>query len=469
MEALQLAAYIVLAFAFGFMLLGFVQRSEFGIFIFYAELFVLFGAFIYPVLFFSGAIVPAPYEQVFIDITGTPGIATLLHILCYTLGAYCGFALADRMVRSRGIKRHHALAKWLVRDEVSTFKVTLLLGVLFLALFLIAIGPTEAVAYAAAMRSGIFDDIDIADQKFLFFKTVAFVLTINVCFIPVLLSLRERRRMLLLAYVVFILALYLVSVSRMILLLNIAVPVLYYFRARAKSFVDFSASAALVLPIFLLVLFFGKPMGHVVTAFVLEGQIRSIEPYLFDHGALSAIFGNFGFAWYSIEAGIVHFFESGIPLLAKDVLLTPVGFVPSRILEWLHLESFDYRNVTESLPCINAAYFGDVCTIPPRELGYAAYLVPFLGAFLVGVIKFYLFRKFEFVFLYAKQRDARRVWYPIFVIIALSVLFTIIPTELSELAFIVVIIAGLVLIRQVFVLATRRSHEHTHDRSGSAL
>lgn len=439
MDGLYAANYFLMALLLGGILFGFIKRTEFGIFVVYAEMFTFFGAFLYPAMFYSGILFPAKEGAGFLATTGVPGIATFFHIACYLLGAICGFVLAEHSTSKKKISDTYFFARTAIRNERKFFKGALILGLGFLLLYLTLIGWGNAIAYAARMRSGNFDMISASAQHFLFFKPLAMSFTFIVCFIPYMLKC-SRSNFYLFIYLVFTIMLYVVSVSRMVILLNIAVPLLVYLRIRAKNISTFVFLIALVSPLLIAFLYYGKPLGYLLYKLISDGEIVGIQPYLSEHGLLSAFFGNFGFIWYSIEAGMETISTTWSPLIPTDLYLSILGFIPSRILEFTGLSFLDYRTVEQSLACLNTQYFGLDCTVPPRELGLAAYIMPFGGAFILGVMKYYIFRRYEKYFIFISRIDYAKTWYPILVIILATMLFSFIPTVLSQLIFLIVML-----------------------------
>lgn len=439
MDGLYTANYLLMALLLGGILFGFIKRSEFGIFVGYAEMFPFFGAFLYPVLFYSGILFPAKEGASFLATTGVPGIATFFHIACYLLGAICGFALADHSTSKREMSDTFYFVRTAIRDERKFFKGAIFLGLSFLLLYLTLIGWGDAIAYAARMRSGYFDMISEGAQHFLFFKSLAISFTFIVCFIPFMLKSSESKFYVFI-YFLFAIMLYAVSVSRMVILLNIAVPLLVYLRIRVKNISTFIFFTAFASPLLIMFLFYGKPLGYVFFKLISDGKIVGVEPYLSEHGLLSAFFGNFGFIWYSIEAGMENILITRSPLIPTELFLSMVGFVPSRLLDYTGLSFIDYRTVDQSLACLNTQYFGLDCTIPPRELGLTAYIMPFGGAFILGVVKYFLFRRYEKYFIYFSRIDYAKTWYPILIIILVTMFFSFIPSVLSQLLFLVLIL-----------------------------
>jgi hypothetical protein len=445
--------YLGMALSLGAILLGFIRRSEFGLVVAYAESFTFFGAFVYPVFFYSELITPALEGASFLSTTGTPTLATAAHIGCYLVGALSGFALANQATRLPSISRAYVFAGTLIRDERAFFRGALIIGICSLGTYLTLIGPDNAIAYAAAMRSGIFDNIGEDDQRFLFLKSLSFVFTFIVCFIPSILK-APKAKLLVFCYLIFVAMLFLVSISRTVILLNLVIPLLIYLRIRTRTFPKFLLLAACTVPFLFGFLLYGKPLGFVLFKFITDGEIASIEPYLSDHGFLSAFFGNFEFIWFSTEAGIRHFLASELPLLPPDLFLSPAGFVPSRVFGSIGLESLDYRAVQQPLACLNTSYFGFDCSIPPRDLGLAAYVLPFTGAFVLGFAKYFIFRRQEKYFIHFANANYARTWYPLLVTILATMVFSFIPTVLSQFAFLIAMLLALYLAVRLLRLST---------------
>jgi hypothetical protein len=461
-DELYAAIYFVLAVSFSSILIGFLRRSEFGVLVCYAELFPLFGAFLYPIFFYGGFLAPAIEGSGFLGTSGKPGIATLSHVACYLIGALCGVRLASVITGSDAASAAYVFAGKLISNERAFFRAALFLGLSFLTLYLILIGWSNAVAYAAAMRSGVFENIEEEDQRFLFVKSLAFSFTFIVCFMPSIFR-SANGKVLICLYVAFVLMLYAVSISRTVILLSLVVPFMVYVRLRAKSLRTFALLCAFAAPLMLLFLVYGKPLGFVLFKLLSDGELVSVEPYLYEHGFLSAFFGNFEFVWFSIEAGVKHFFSTGGPLIPADVLLSTVGFVPSRVLDYLRLSFLDYRTVLHPLSCVNTQYFTFGCTIPPRDMGFAAYVFPLSGSFLLGCAKYFVFRRQEMYFIFMAGLDYRRTWYPFLMVILTTMLVSFIPTVLSQLVFLVLMLTAFLSVRSLLRIRVDQYAVNTHE------
>jgi hypothetical protein len=434
MDAFYAVAYFCMAATMGLMLARFIRRSEFGLLIAYAEIFVFLGAFVYPALFYAGFVTPALEGQAFLNRNGIPATGALAHVTAYWVGSMCGVLAASYTTREHLLSRTFIRTRNLIVEERRFFIASLGIGGSILILYVMLIGPMEAIAFAASMRSGVFEDVAEDDQRFLFLKSIAFAFTFIICFVPAALR-TGRGRIICIAYFVFILGLYLVSVSRLVILLNLVVPLLMFARRSCKRFSTFLFLCVVTAPLLFLFLLYGKPLGFFFYKLMVDDELVAIEPYLSEEGLLSAFFGNFEFVWFSIQAGLEHFFDSGQPFIPQDVILSAGGFIPSRVLDYLGLAEFSYRAVKQPLPCLNTDYFGLNCTIPPRELGLSAYVLPFTGAFILGLAKYFIFRRQEMHFLFAASRDYNRTWYPILVVSVVSMLFSFIPTVISQVAF----------------------------------
>lgn len=439
MNEFYASGYLAITVSMAYLLFGFIKRSEFGIVVAYTEMFIFFGAFLYPVLFYSNIVQPAEEGSRFLATTGEPGAATFLHMICYLVGALIGTIVAGKYAQHDSIPSALARARKLVKNEKIFFKGTLLIGIGFLSLYLGLLGWDNAIANAILMRGGDFENIQSGDRQYLFLKSLAFTFTFVVCFMPAILR-SDLSKSYVLLYVVFVTMLYVVSVSRMVVLLNLIVPVFFYLRFKCRSTSIFIVTMIFITPVVGLFLFYGKPLGFMLFKLINDGELISIEPYLSEYGLVSAFFGNFEFVWYSIEAGMRNFFETGAPFVPYDLILSSLGFVPSRVLEYWGLSFLDYRFSQPLMACVNTSYFGLDCTVPPRELGLAAYLWPFSGAFIFGLVKFYVFRTQERSFIYIASFDYSKTWYPILVVVLLGMFFTFIPVVTSQFSFFVLLL-----------------------------
>lgn len=104
--------------------------------------------------------------------------------------------------------------------------------------------------------------------------------------------------------------------------------------------------------------------------------------------------GAFSHLYYSIDAGVRNFVENG-PVIYKDILVSPFGIVPSSILSDLGLSSMSYQFATpaETFSCVNTALLSNDsgCFVPPYFTGVSAYLLPIVGGFFFGFLRFYIY------------------------------------------------------------------------------
>ena len=167
----------------------------------------------------------------------------------------------------------------------------------------------------------------------------------------------------------------------------------------------------------------------------------------------SAIFfGQFGHLVYSIDAGVRNFLMHG-PVVSNDILLSPLGFLPSFVYSAVGLDFLSYQLVADDqrLSCINDYYFlnADGCTIPPYLTGASAYFLPVLGGFISGFIKFFFYSIIELSWIRVRS-SPEQIWVPLFLLLLVNRLFLLIPNSISFAVFVSIVL--------LFVLKLRKFH-----------
>lgn len=434
MSAIYLSMYFVSACLVVTMMAQAFKRSAFGILLISTLIWFLLGTCIYPIFDLLGLVERGTEVRDFISRNGEPGLATALHVLLSAIGMFCGYLFRPR--NGLGERASRAVASTLiVANDTFVWRVSILFGIACYLIYFQLVGFDLALINAAAARGGDFEGFGEMDA-YLFIKTLAAVGFVATCFLPMAL-LGKRGRIFILLYGVLIAMAYTNSISRNSLLYGVIVPVLVYVRLKweltKKSSRYFALlMAVMLLPFAMLVLNYGKVMGHYISA-TLSGGDYSIASEVGDIGALDLILNNFGFQWVSVQAGIDHFYRTGLPLLTQEQVLAALfGAIPSRVLSAFGADFLYYGTVTTKLACVNSTAFGYVeCTVPPLAIGYSAYLLPGAGGFLVGFIWLRLYVAMEKMWLALQGGDWRKLWIPYFLWGTVVNFFTFIPSALA--------------------------------------
>lgn len=408
------------------------RRSGFGILLLSTEFLpVAVGLCLYPLMFLADWVVPGKEGSAFLSRHGPPGIATALHIFLYTGFGVLGYRLATRRAYTeRGyiFRRLHAA----VRSPRRVFHALLLFGLVVYATFFYFVGIESALINAHAARSGDFSGFE-SDSRYLFLKTLGNLSLYAVCFIPAALSRTEGRRdwWSISVYLLLVLLAYLNSISRSVLLVYLIAPFLLYTKPRlnVSSLFKLIPIAAVTLG----VLYYGKGFGFYMAS-ILQGRYAELTPYQADAGYLNSVLQNVEFSWFSVAAGIDHFFRSG-PIIPDDLIYSIFGFIPDRMLDYIGLSDYSYTNAATRLACINTAAFGlDGCTVPSLLSGYSAYLLPMVGGACFGFIRYFVLGRIEMMWRFTSSTNYRMTWIPYFSFLLAVNFLSVIPTAIAPTA-----------------------------------
>ncbi|HZW12295.1 MAG TPA: hypothetical protein VFF81_03765 [Noviherbaspirillum sp.] len=434
MNAIYLGMYFLSVMLVCTVLVLAIKRSAFGVLLLMALIWFLIGSCIYPIFDLFGIVERGVEVQDFISRNGEPGLATALHVLLASIGMACGYMYRPR--KGIGDSVVGAVTSKLIgANDSFVWRVSILLGIACYLVYFQLVGFDVALINAAAARGGDFEGFGEKDS-YLFIKTVAAIGLVATSFLPMML-LAKKDRIFILLYGLLIVMAYSNSISRNLVLYGAIVPVLVYVRLKwdmTKRSARYSALivASVLIPFALLVLNYGKVMGHYIS-FYLSGDDYSMTSEVGDVSVIDSILNNFGFQWVSVQAGIDHFFRTGLPLVTQEQFLAAFfGAIPSRVLSFFGADFLYYGTVTTKLACINSGAFGyQECTVPPLAIGYAAYLLPGAGGFLVGFVWLRFYVAIERVWLSIQASDYRKLWIPYFLWAAVVNFFTFIPSALA--------------------------------------
>jgi hypothetical protein len=407
-----------------------IRRSAFGILLASSLIWPLIGTCLYPLFHMFDAVEPNGEVTDFISRNGAPGLAAALHIFLTATGMFCGYvyrsrtSLADRTTR-------WMTGRLIGANDATVWRCSILLGVVSYLVYFKLVGFDVALMNAAAARSGDYEGFGEKDA-YVFIKSVAAIGFVAASFVPV--ALFDKNRVFIITYVLLVATAYANSISRNLLLYSAIVPVLVYLRlkldiGKRKMHITTFLFGLVMVPFALLVLNYGKIMGHYIRAY-FTGDHYSLVEEAGGTPILHVILENFGFQWASVQAGIDHFVRTGGPLVTSEHgLALLLGAIPSRVLNFFGLDFLYYGTVKPALACINSEAFGYIeCNVPPLTIGYSAYLLPGVGGFLMGFIWLRLFVSIEKVWLTLQQANWRKLWIPFFFWGMVVDLFTFIPS-----------------------------------------
>lgn len=429
-EALMFLLYYLSGLATICIIIISFKRSAYGVLLASTLLWYLIGVCIYPILELFFLVDRGVDAISFILYNDPPGLMAAAHVFFISVGMLIGYFGCSR---KSGIK--YFLDKIFNRFRFSTinpiklWRISIIFGLLIFALYFFLVGFDTALVNAAAARSGVFDEFENENvDQYLFLKTLAGIGGVSV-FVLVF-ALHDRDRIFIFLFLVFIALGYVNSISRSLILYSLIVPLIVFARLRRFSPI-WLILGILLLPLGYYVLLYGKPFGYFMSAYI-SGQNYVLEAYQGDAGFLNAVFRNLDFQWYSIQAGINHFFETGLPLIPHDVpLATLFGIIPSRILGFFGVDFLYYGNADVRLSCVNTEMFGlPGCTIPPSLYGYSAYFLPLAGGLLIGFVMLRVYATIEQMWIIRERNDISMLWVPYFWFSFFSSLFSLIPTAI---------------------------------------
>lgn len=425
--------YCLSALAVSAVVVRSIRRSAFGVLLASTVAGFLIGDCLYPIFHIAGVIESQGEVADFIQKNGEPGLATAVHVMLMSFGMLFGYSYRPRHSVS-GQAIGWVTARLMEGRDTVVWRASILLGIVSYLLYFYLVGVDVALMNAAAARGGDFDGFEGKDS-FVFLKTVAAVGFVATCFVPM--ALHEKRKIFIAAFALLVVTAYANSISRNLLLYTAIVPLLVYLRLRVDLIGRSSLKGSLFLglaliPSALLVLTYGKVMGHFIRSY-FTGDYYSMAEQIGEVSSLELILSNYGFQWVSVQAGIDHFFSSGGPLLSAEHPLAAVfGAIPSRVLSAFGLDFLYYGNIQPSLTCINSQAFGYVdCTVPPLSPGYSAYLLPGAGGFIIGYAWMRLYAAIENLWIAFQRSDRQRLWIPYFLWGLVVNIFTFIPSTLA--------------------------------------
>lgn len=364
------------------------KRSRFWILFLSVEYFYILGLGVFPIAAAFG------YAKIPIHMTNYSDInsfspLTFFHIIFYTIGSlvgYFGFS-----------KNRLLLANWLIQlaktinlNSRLYYNIFLLISYVSALMFIFFLG-FERVFYGASLnRSGVTDEF-AGFESYLFLTRFLYYGVFAVSFMPFLLKDSSRPLLSMIPLVVLGMLGYFILSARYFAFQCILVPFLMYISYK-KNFNLLSVISIIFLTIFsLFFVLYGKELPGVVASYVFLGGDFEFSASGSEVNFLDA----FSHLVFSIDAGVVNFLDQGI-LISRDIFLSILGVVPSRIFVDLGLPNLSYQLLEfgERFACVNTYVItGDyqTCFLPPYFTGASAYFFPLAGAIFFGCIRFFAY------------------------------------------------------------------------------
>lgn len=409
------------------------KKSSFGMLLAMYLMWYVIGLYLYPLFNLLDWVEPNIEGISFVAQNGQPGILTAIHILFVSMGMCVGYFARGKYNNKNGFLEKISISLGRV-DPIKIGYITVIFSISIILLFYSITGFSTAISSSAAARSGDYSGFE-GNEQFMFLKTFSSIAVVATSIFPV--ALYRKSHLLVFLYLVLITLTYLNSISRTILFSGIVVPAIIFAKFRGISFKS-GLILALLIPLGYVVLLYGKPFGQWISSYI-EGRDYEIRAYQGDVGFLNAMLTNVSYQWYSVEAGIIHFFKMESSFFPQEIILAFLfGMIPSRILEFFNLGFLYYGNVEASLACINTDIFGlynansliNRCTVPTTFFGYSAYLLPIGGGFFAGLIMLRVFSIIEDMWIIREHYDFSKTWIPYFWFLFFSALFSLIPSAI---------------------------------------
>jgi hypothetical protein len=315
------------------------------------------------------------------------------------------------------------------------------------------VGFGNAVANASLARGGDFSGL-VGFEKYQFLKRLAMLGGLSMVFVPFIILDGKRVFSSFLFIFVIALLIYLQTVSRVIFLETVAVFILLFFSLRQRKGGVFYLCLVPFFVFFAFVFLYGKTfVASLSLYFSSGGDFNLIEGGSLE-SQLSKFFGHFGHLIYSVDAGIRNYFAVG-PVFPDDVLLAPIGIIPSFMLSSVGLDWLSYQLVPESerMSCINSGFFSSSngCMVPPYFSGFSAYLMPLGGALIFGFFRFWIYSVIEACWVRFRARP-ELIWFAYLLFIVFNQIMLIIPATISFSFFVVILFLALLFVRRLLLV-----------------
>lgn len=436
-----------------------VRRSQFGWLIIYCEYFYFLGLGAAPLVMSALDINASGIFQSYESRNGQLGLSSFVHITLYGVGALFGY-FSTRRSADNYASRIIGVAQRCNINNYNMFYWVCGLSLLANTLYFYFVGVENALLNASLTRSGVFSGL-VGFEQYQFFKRLALIGSFSVIFIPFILSDGRRDISTFIILVVVTIPIYLLTVARSAILETLGVFFILFFSSRKRWGFIFPTIALITVCLLIFTFVYGKNFVAGLSSYLfLNKDFELIQFTAGGSDQLNSFFGQFVHLLYSIDAGINHFFAHG-PTFAKDVLLSPLGILPSSWFSAMGLDYLSYQNVpvNEMSSAINTNYFegGDKTFVPPYYTGFSAYLFPFVGGFIFGFVRFWMYAIIERSWV-KTINCPENTWFPYLLLLLIISIMLFIPTTVSLAVFIsLIVLFFLSLKRLLIVITSRRS------------
>lgn len=433
MAAMNFVAGVIYLAAFLVVFRSIWKKNLFWLYFISVEYFYVLGLGIYPI----AMALEIADEPRFVN-GGDIDTLVPFHICAYAIGAFLGYYFTPRKA-SVGFA---SFAEKLNVNPRKAYGVILAIFALSAIAYAAAVGLQDALLGASYARSGNFDFFEMGSQ-YAFLKRPLMIGLLGSAYAYYFIYFGRTSAWYLVASIVIGAVVYSFTVSRYALFQSILIPVGIYTIYKFRS----GGAGRLVSVLYLCVgvLF---SIGILLYGKVLSSQLAG---YYFFAGNIdlnadsaSVALDQFSHLYYSIDAGIKHFFTDG-PAIFQDIVTAPMGIFPSSVFTNLGLESLSYQLLSRdnSFACVNTAIiagsYGE-CYLPAYFTGASAYILPVVGAFVFGILRFSCYaivcRAWE---LLDNQRSASRIPTVLVLFVFMEQVMLFIPATISMVSFMLII------------------------------
>lgn len=376
-----------------------------------SEYFYFLGLSVFPILLVFGVVTIPDYYLNYSTIDKL-SLFTPLHIIFYSFGMLLGVS-SDLWVKT--------LSKKLIRISKSLYipPVFLISTLTFISLsaflFLVfTFGFTDFISTSTLRRSGLGSETVTADLAYL--TNLIILGLFAICVYPYYMERKKNVRIVTLVIYIIGISVYLSTVSRNAIMQTFILTFMIGYTYNNRKF---SSKIKLIVISFLafIVLFYGKFIVDYLSA-ILSGQdIEFVE----STNNFTNFIENFGHLFFSIDAGTKNFF-TGDSIILKDVILAPLGIVPSSVFVYIGLEDLSYQLLpySDRTDCINTYNLGvsEKCFVPPYYTGVSAYLLPLVFGFSFGFVRYSFYASVAETYKYFKVNGSHFI--PILVLLYLT-------------------------------------------------
>jgi hypothetical protein len=424
------------------------RATKFGYLILFFEYFYVLGLGVYPVVASLGLVGSNPMYADYERHRGGLNGATYLHIALFAIGSAAGYfgfnpgasALARVLARS---------ARRTKFDNQVWFSFCLATTVGASGLYFYLVGIDVALLNTYAVRGGDFSGLAGLEQ-YSFLKTVSMLGLFAVIALPYYFSRSSSLASSFIAIVCVSVLIFAQTGARVTFADTVLLYFVLLFIVRKQYSAKLIASLTTTVTLSICVLIYGKEFMGVLSSYLFLDSDLDLSIKYDDFATY--FFSHFGHLVYSIDAGIRHFWERG-PLLAVDIIVSPLGFLPSFVFASAGAESLSYQLLEQSdrLSCINAAHFAlaDECSIPPYIAGFAAYVIPMAGALLFGFLRFFVYRIAEIAWMRLRE-SPEHLWAVLMALLIANRIFLFIPNTISFAVFTLICLGVFIPLSRLF-------------------